>query len=85
MCASEQSDRPIVPEKPSNKVPSIIANDHGAAEMVEERCLTKGNLLKFDRCRTLRRRLDMENTKRVRKEKFRIRLSGDIYVEPKDL
>ena len=27
--------------------------DHGAAEMVEERGLTKGNLLKFDRCRTL--------------------------------
>ena len=85
MCASEQSDRPIVPEKPSNKAPSIIANDHGAAEIVEERGLTKGNLLKFDRCRTLRRRLDMENTKRARKEKSRIRPSGDTYVEPKDL
>ena len=50
---SEKSDRPIVPEKPSNKAPSIVVNDHGAAEMVEERGLTKGNLLKFDRCRTL--------------------------------
>ena len=67
MYTSEKSDRPIVPEKPSNKAPSIIANDHGAAEMVEERGLTKGNLLKFDRCRTLRQRLDMENTKRARK------------------
>ncbi len=27
--------------------------DQGAAEVVEERGLTKGNLLKFDRCRTL--------------------------------
>jgi len=52
---------------------------------VEERCLTEGNLLKFDRCRTLRRRLDMENTKRARKEKSRIRPSGETYVEPKDL
>ena len=42
--ASEQSDRPIVPEKPSNQAPSIVVNDHGAAEMVEERGLTKGNL-----------------------------------------
>ena len=41
---SEKSDRPIVPEKPSNKAPSNIANDHGAAEVVEERGLTKGNL-----------------------------------------
>ena len=85
MCASEQSDRPIVLEKPSNKAPSIIAKDHGAAEIVEERGLTKGNLLKFDRCRTLRRMLDMGNTKRARKEKSRIRPSGDTYVEPKDL
>jgi hypothetical protein len=51
---SEKSDRLIVPEKPSNKAPSIpITRDHGAAETVEERGLAKGNLLKFDRCRTL--------------------------------
>jgi hypothetical protein len=51
---SEKSDRPIVPEKLSNKAPSIIDSyDHGVAEIVEERGLTKGNLLKFDRCRTL--------------------------------
>jgi hypothetical protein len=53
--------------------------------MVEERGLTKGNLLKFDRCRTLRRRLDMENTKREQKEKSRIRPSGRTYVEPEGL
>ena len=53
MCASEQSDRPIVPEKPSNNVLSTGGySGHGAAEMVEGRGLTKGNLLKFDRCRT---------------------------------
>ena len=53
--------------------------------MVEGRDLTKGNLLKFGRCRTLRRRLDMENTKRAQKEKSGIRPSGETYVEPKDL
>ena len=47
MCGSDRTGQ-CVPEKPSNKAPSIIAeDDHGAAEMVEERGLTKGNLLKF--------------------------------------
>jgi hypothetical protein len=51
--ASEQSDRPIVPGKPSNKAPSAAYGcGHGAAEMVEGRGLTEGNLLEFDRYRT---------------------------------
>ncbi len=49
MDASEKSDRQIVPEKPSNKAPSSICYAHGAAEMVEERGLTKGNLSKSAR------------------------------------
>jgi hypothetical protein len=52
---------------------------------VEERGLTKGNLFKFDRSRTQRRRFDKENTKRAQKEKSWIRPSGSTYVEPKDL
>lgn len=69
----------------NNSIQIDEINDHWAAEMVEERGLTEGNLLKFDRCRTQRRRLDMENTKPAQKEKSRIRPSGQTYVEPKDL
>jgi RNA-directed DNA polymerase len=53
--------------------------------MVEERGLAEGNLVKNAGCRTQRRRFDMENTKRARKEKSRTRPSGGTYVEPKDL
>jgi len=46
---SEKSDRLIVPEKPSNKGPSIWGFlDQGLAEMVEGRGLTKGNLVEAD-------------------------------------
>jgi len=54
MYTSEKSDRPIVPEKLSNKAPSIIGTMiTGLRRWWRKGGLTKGNLLKFDRCGTL--------------------------------
>ena len=54
MYTSEKSDRSIVPEKLSNKAPSIMANmTTGLQRWWREGGLTEGNLLKFNGCRTL--------------------------------
>jgi len=44
MYATGQSDRPTVPQKPSNKGFQPGMSGHQPAETVEERGLTKGNL-----------------------------------------
>jgi hypothetical protein len=84
--ASEQSDRPIGPEKPPNKG---FFNQgypgHGPAEVVEERGLTKGNLFQVDKYCPQWQEVDMVNSKRARREKSRIRPRGSTYVKPKDL
>ncbi len=55
-CASGQSDRPIVPRKPSNKGSQPVKTGRRPAEMVEGRGLTKGNSVESSTHRTQRRR-----------------------------
>jgi len=54
--ATGQSDRPIVPRKPSNKDSLAGKPGHRPAEMVEGRELTKGNSFESVTRRTQRRR-----------------------------
>ena len=56
MCATGQSDRPIVPWKPSNKGSQPGNTGHRPAETVEERGLTKGNSFESSTHRTQSRR-----------------------------
>ena len=56
MCATGQSDRPIVPWKPSNKGSQPVKTGHRPAETVEGRGLTKGNLFESSTRRTQSRR-----------------------------
>jgi len=56
MYATGQSDRPIVPWKPSNKGSQPVKTGHRPAEMVEGRGLTKGNSFESNTHRTQSRR-----------------------------
>jgi len=56
MCATGQSDKPIVPWKPSNKGSQPVKTGHRPAEMVEGRGLTKGNSFESSTHRTQSRR-----------------------------
>jgi len=84
---SEKSDRQIVPEKLSNKAPSSIIYAQGVVEMVEERCLTEGNLFKSAQVPYTEMEVffDMENSKGSQKEKSSIWSSGGTHVEQNDL
>ena len=64
-----------------NKAPSSMSDARGAAEMAEERGLTKGNLDKNARRRTQRRRTKMESTKGVEKEKSGVSANGGVEPE----
>jgi hypothetical protein len=55
-CASGQSDRPIVPQKPSNKGSQPVKTGRRPAEMVEGRGLTKGKSFESSTRRTQSRR-----------------------------
>ena len=63
MYGGGKSDRPIVPEKPSNKT----RDTSRAAERVEERGLTKGNSVEQNKPRTPSRiqGTSMANSKRA--------------------
>ena len=51
-----QSDRQIVPKRPSNESPQLGKPSHRLEETEEERGLTEGNLFEFHTSRTQRRR-----------------------------
>ncbi len=70
MNGHEKSDNPTVPEKPANKAPPW------AAEPVEGKGLTKGNLSQTDMSRTQRRKADMPSgLERIRLAAVQVRLT----------
>ena len=83
MYGGGKSDRPLVPEKPSNKTRDASR----AAERVEERGLTKGNSVEQTKPRTPSRtpRTSMANSKRARSGKPPTRPRASAYPRPDGL
>lgn len=75
---AEQSDRPIVPGKPSNKGPAIsLSRDRGLAERAEGRGLTEGNLYGANKTCT-QRQGDVVSLKQTRRERSRIQSTHEV-------